>query len=271
MRRLPIAICLLLGASPSAHADTAVILGAGNVGGWTTSGYVANPNAAAETLTVATVPFPPTSVTGTGLRPVEVPPLGSAELTPFLTQEFTTYYVSQFEASPSAFPIVHASFQTTSTPVRSVDIPVVLVSRLIAANISTLTFGGIVVEKGAICVPPGVWYAPHSTLVLGNIQRTDDIPGEDLQVQLELFDSAGDLVASAPLTVPYGETALIGDVVQYVGEILPLGAGGGGCPAPVQQQLRVRRFGGSALMWGIVYTTATDGSVTASAGVNLSP
>ena len=89
-----------------------------------------------------------------------------------------------------------------------------------------------------------------------------------MRVQLELFDSDGNLVGSASLTVAYGETALIGDVVQYVGEILPLG----GCAGTlVQQQLRVRRLGGSALMWGIVYTTAPDGSVTASAGVNLSP
>jgi hypothetical protein len=267
MRRLPIAICLLLGASLSAHADTSVILGAGTVGGWTTSGYVANPNATAETLTVATIPFPPTSVTGTGLRPVDVPPLGSAFLTPFLTGEFTTYYVTQVESTPSAFPIVHASYQTTSAPVRSVDIPVVLVSRLTAANISTLNFGGILVEEGPICIPPA-GFVPHSTLVLGNVQRTDDIPGEDLPVQLELFNADGNLVGSASLTVLYGETALIGDVVQYVGEILPLSDG---CPAPVQQQLRVRRLSGGALMWGIVYTTAPDGSVTASAGVNLSP
>jgi hypothetical protein len=268
MRRLPVTICLLLCTSISAHADTAVILGAGDVGGWRTTGYVANPNATTEMLTIATVPVPPTSVTGTGLRPLVVPPLGSEFLTQYLTTEFTTYYVTQVEASPSPFPIVRASFQTRSSPVRSVDIPVVLLSRLIAANISTLNFGGILVEEGPICDPPIAGIAPHSSLVLGNVQRIEDIPGEDLPVQLELFNSDGNLVASASLTVPYGGTALIGDVVQYLGEILPLA----GCPGtPVQQQLRVRRLSGSALMWGVVYTTAADGSVTASAGVNLSP
>lgn len=251
----------LFAVGSAATADSAVIVGAGQVGAWRSTAQVANPNSSSEPLTVATVPFPCKPPRECFIGPLLVPPLGSAGLDLFIRDNFTTFYVTQDEASPPAFPIVRASLiNDTSGPARSVDIPIVLVSRLIAANISTLNFAGVVEEPPPPCAFGIPCFPPHSTLVLGNIQRTDDAAGEDLPVTLELFDSDGKLVGSASLTIPYSQTALIGDVVNYLGAG-PLGLG----------QLRVTRTGGAALMWGVLYTTAINGAVTASAGANLSP
>jgi len=197
------------------------------------------------------------------LNPVLVPPLGSASLTQLLTGEFTTYYVTQVESSPPAFPIVRARLESSTPLSRSVDIPVVTLSRLMAANISTLNFGGITSEPPPPCAFGIPCFPAHSTLVLGDIRRTDTAPIEDLPVLLELFDPTGNRVASASLTVPYGETILIGDVVAYIGGL--------GTFVGELGQLRVTRASGGALMWGIVYTISFSGTVTASAGVNLSP
>jgi hypothetical protein len=256
---------LVFGAVTTAFADSAVIVGAGEVGTWTTTGYVANPNASTDTLIVTYAPIRCQALTGCPPAFV-LGPLGSAFMVAAAFGEFGTFYVTQQESSPPPFPLVRASFATSTAPVRSVDIPVVLLSRLMSANISKLNFGGITDASPPPCAFPTVCYAPHSTLVLGNIQRDDGGPAEDLPVELDLFDPSGILVGSAPLTIPYGETALIGNVARYIGEASP-----GGGPLGFAGQLRVTRTSGNALMWGIVYTTAVDGAVTASAGVNLSP
>jgi hypothetical protein len=253
----------LLGVSSHVRADSAVIVGAGSVGSWTTAGYVANPNSSNETLTVANVPFPCAPPMACPLNPVFVPPLGSASLTQLLTGELTTYYVTQQESSPPAFPIVRARLESANPLARSVDIPVVTLSRLMAANLAALNFGGITSEPPPPCAFGIPCFPAHSTLVLGNIQRTDTAPTEDLPVLLELFDPSGNRVDSTSLTVPYGETILIGDVVAYVGGL--------GAFAGDLGQLRVTRVSGGALMWGVVYTISFAGPVTASAGVNLSP
>jgi hypothetical protein len=244
-----------------ATADSAVIVGAGQVGTWTTTAQVANPNSSIEALTIATVPFPCKPPRLCLVGPLQIPPLGSASLSNFLAGDFGTFYVTQDEPSPPAFPTVRASLiNDASGSARSVDIPIVLVSRLMAANISTLTFADVVEEPPPPCAFGIPCFPPHSTLVLGNIQRTDDAPGEDLPVTLELFDSDGARVGSSSLTIPYGQTALIGDVVTFLGTG-PLTLG----------QLRVTRVGGGALMWGVLYTTALNGTVTAGAGANFSP
>ena len=156
---------------------------------------------------------------------------------------------SQSRDESNQFPLVRARLVDQSNPARSVDIPVVLVSQLVTANLSVLTFAGATLDGSA-----------HSNLVLGNIQRTDNLPGEDLPVTLELFDSDGNRLGSASLTLTYGQTALIGDIVLYMGvDRLPLG------------QLRVTRTSGGALMWGVLYTVDSNGAVTAGAGANLSP
>lgn len=251
----------LFGIASVARADSAVIVGAGQVGAWTATAQVANPNSSTEALTIATVPFPCKPPRECLVGPTMIPPLGSASLSNFLAGDFQTFYVTQDETSPPGFPRVRASLvNDASGPARSVDIPIVLVSRLMAANIATLTFADVVEEPPPPCAFGIPCFPPHSTLVLGNIQRIDDAPGEDLPVTLDVFDSDGTRVGSASLTIPYGQTALIGDVVAYVGTG-PLGLG----------QLRITRVSGGALMWGVLYTTAINGAVTASAGANLSP
>jgi hypothetical protein len=253
-------VLVLLGAARFAHADTAVIVGAGQIGSWSAHGSVANPNFSTEALTIAPVPFPCQPPMECPLNPVILPPFGSATLDSFLSGAFQTLYVTQQESSPAAFPLIQANLRNSSPA--TVDIPVVLLSKLMSANISTLNFPGVVEEPPPPCAFPIRCYAAHSALVLASIRRTDTAPIEDLPVLLELFGSDGTRLASASLTVPYGSTVLISDVVAYVG-----GAGG---PLGVGQ-LRVTRANGGALMWGILYTQAFDGTVTASAGVNLSP
>jgi hypothetical protein len=261
-KSLAIAAAVLLGPAFCAHADTAVILGAGNVGTFTTTGYVANPNGSTEFLTVSNVPFPCSPPMECPLNPIIVPALGSASLTSSFFGQLNTFYVTQQESSPPAFPIVRASLVSATPLTRAVDIPVVTLSRLMAANISTLNFGGIASEPPPPCAFGIPCFARRSSLVLGNIQRTPTAPAEDLPVLLELFDSKGNPAGSASMTVPYGQTILIGDVGLYVGNGAFMGELG---------QLRITRVSGGALMWGIVYSTNIDGSVTASAGVNLSP
>jgi len=257
------ALAVLLGPAFCASGDTAVILGAGSIGTWTTAGYVANPNPVGEALTVANVPLPCQPPMACPLNPVFVLSRGSASLAQLLTGEFTTYYVTQVESSPPAFPIVRARLESSTPLARSVDVPVVTLSRLTVANISTLNFGRITSLPPPPCAFGIPCFPPHSTLVLGNIQRTDATPAEDLPVLLELFFPNGNLAGSASLTVPYGETILIGDIAAYVA--------GPGLFSSDLGQLRVTRQSGGALMWGIVYTISFSGTVSASAGVNLSP
>ncbi len=162
-----------------------------------------------------------------------------------------------------AFPVVQVSLneqdgcRSTNTLrilQRSVDIPVILLSKLIAANLSTLNFPRV------MTFPEGIGAAVFTNLVLGNIQRADGTPGEDLPLLLELFDTQGNLVGSTSVTLSYGETRVVGDV-SFLGR--PGFFYGG--------QLRVTRVSGKALMWGVLYTSDDELGVTASTGANLSP
>lgn len=253
-------------------ADSAVILGGGHVGSWFTAGSVANPNTSSFNLVAAGFPltFVGPCPDPCPLRTIALPPLGSNTLegdvarlgfssimTIYLTQEIppTPMRVIAREApehireTPAVFPIIRPRLVDSFNPTRSVDIPVVLISQLISANLSVLNFSGATRDGPA-----------HSNFVLGNIMRNDSQPAEDLPLSLELFDSAGNRVGSASLTLGYGETALIGDIVSALGVThVPVG------------MLRVTRTGGGALMWGILYSVDANGAVTASVGTDLSP
>lgn len=254
-------LALLFWIVSGVRADTVVIVGAPQVGSWSLSGSIQNPTSSPIGLFAG--PCPPGQFCPDLVQTVT--PLGSADLNSFVaTTGFGTVYISQAEGE--TFPLVRANlnnaldFGGSFTYYRSVDIPVVLLSRLISANLSTLNFGDVESYMltffcgfGAPCFVEG-----RSNLVLGNILRTDDKPGEDLPVTLDLFDSGGNLVDSSSLTVPYGQTVVIPVGTPYC--CLSLG------------QLRVTRTGGGALMWGILYTEyGFSGNVSASAGVNLSP
>jgi hypothetical protein len=136
-----------------------------------------------------------------------------------------------------------------------VDIPIVLLSKLMAADLSTLNFPRV------MSGPEAIGAVVFTNLVLGNIQRADGIPGEDLPLLLELFNTQGSLVGSTSLTVSYGETLVVGDVLSFLGMPGNFFVG----------QLRVTRVSGKALMWGILYTSDDEVGVTASTGANLSP
>ena len=266
-------IALLFGATHVAQADSAVILGAGHLGNWITTGFVANPNASPTDLIVAPSPLLSSGGASTCSLPAEcpfydvsLPALGSGPL-PFAFSGFKygSVYVTQTVPVPpgQAFPIVQASLSeqdacrsanTFRVLQRSVDIPVILLSKLMAANLSTLNFPRV------MTFPEAIGAAVFTNLVLGNIQRADGIAGEDLPLLLELFDFQGNLVGSTSLTLSYGETRVVGDV-SFLG--VPGFFYGG--------QLRVTRVSGRALMWGILYTSDDAVGVTASTGTNLSP
>ena len=108
--------------------------------------------------------------------------------------------------------------------------------------------------------PEAIGAVVYTNLVLGNIRRDDGIPGEDLPLLLELFDTQGNLVGSTLRTLSYGETLVVGDV-SFLG--MPGFFYGG--------HLRVTRVSGKALMWGILYTSDDEVGMTASTGTNLSP
>lgn len=232
--------------------DSAVILGGGRAGSWSTKGFVANTSGDVIGINVLPLDAPCPAVCI--LPSISLPARASASLDLVLALsgaagQFETFYVRGFHGSTDRVPAVSARFVDDSRPDRSVEIPVVLQSRLEAANLSTLSFGGVTLAGPA-----------HSSLVLGNVARISFNTDENLPVTLELFDSAGTLVASGALTIPFEGTALMGDIVSYLGAgSLSLG------------QLRVTRMGGNALMWGILYTVDQNGAVTSTPGARLSP
>jgi len=245
-----------------APPDSVAILGVGQMGSWVTSGFAANPNSSQTKVIVA--PFPnegPEIACADGVCPsydFSIPAQGLLTL-PFIftSSTFGTVYVTVTGAGPGqALPVVQASTEDQANHCRTATVPVVQVSRLIAANLWALNFPGVVLGPP----PPAGGVAPHSNLVLGNIMRPDGIPGEDLPLLLQLFDSAGNPAGSASLALSYGQTLLINDVVPFLG-------GGTGFLG----QLRVSKVSGSALMWGIVYTIDADGAVRTVTGANLSP
>jgi hypothetical protein len=185
---------------------------------------------------------------------MSVPGLGAANIDAALqawSSSLPAFYLSSVNGAQAGLPLpaLRVRFVDRSSPMRSVDVPIVLLSRLMAANVSTLDFAGVTQDRSA-----------HSNLVLGNVLKPDSINGEDLPMFLELFDSDGTLVGSSSLGLSYGETILIGDIAASLG-FRPLSLG----------HLRIIRTGGAALMWGILYTIDSNGAATASLGTNLSP
>lgn len=260
---------LVFGAAGAVRADSIVILGAGKIGNWITSGFVANANSSQTDLMVAPSPVIATLVpcSPPALCPyytVPLPALGSASLPfSFAGFDFGTVYVTQQTSAGQALPIVQASLneqdacrseRTRATLLRAAGIPVVPLSKLIAANLSTLNFPRV------MTIPEAIGASVYTNLVLGNIQRADGIAGEDLPLLLELFDLQGHLVGSTSMTLAYGETLVVGDV-SFLGTS---GSFAGG-------QLRVTRMSGHALLWGVLYTVDSEFGLTASTGVNLSP
>jgi hypothetical protein len=263
MRLTALWLTALTGADGVAHADSAVILGVGQIGNWVTTGFAANPNSSQVDLTVQGSPIAPTAVPcppGTCIYGnFSLPPQGSGMVPfPFTSSQFGTAYASQVlpPGAGTSFPIIQASLADVSGSCRAaVGTPVILLSRLIAADISRLNFPRV--PPAGQSPRPGV----GTNLVLGNIQRADGAPEEELPLLLELFDLQGKLIGSTSLTLAYGETLAFGDVLSLrnAAEIFPGG------------QLRVSRVSGHALMWGILYTVDPESGVTASTGVNLSP
>jgi len=250
-----------------ALADSVVILGAGQIGNWITSGSMTNPNSSPIDMRVTLVPC--SAIPTCTLHDFSFPALGSAVL-PFSSAgfQFGTAYVAQLNPSPGQrLPVVQASLtdqlfcQFGNDPAterhQSAEIPVVPLSKLIAADLSSLNFPNVPPYPEAADV------TLVSNLVLGNIQRDDGVTGEDLPLLLELFDPLGHLVGSTSLTLSYGETRFVGDVSSLLGGRPPALSFPG--------QLRVTRLSGKALMWGVLYTLDSNFGVAVSTGVNLSP
>lgn len=263
-RRFPILVCIAiigLETRRSAAQDTAVILGGGQVGTWSTAGFVANTSNGAIRLNV--VPFEGACIAECIPPEVHLSAYSSLSLDYMLaattdaSKTFETFYLEVFPpmgsppGSIASVPEIGARFVDQSHPGRSVDIPVILLSRLEATNPSTLSFGGVTLQRGG----PG-----RSNLVLGNVARSGTNVGEDLFVTLDLLGADGLFVGTTTLTIPYRGTVLIGDVVTRLGGgEMTLG------------QLIVERIGGNALMWGILYTVDANGAVASTPGISLSP
>jgi len=247
-----------LAARTIAAQDTAIILGAGRVGSWSTVGFVGNPGSGEVQVTIEPFsgPCPLVCVPPGAVLPAH----SSVSLESLLASDevattFATFYLTASPASgsptgaPVSVPNIGARLVDQTHPSRSVNVPVVLLSQLEAANPTALHFGGV--THGGF---------GQSNLVLGNIVRAASTNSDDLPVMIDLFDASGALLGTASLTVPYGGIALIGDVAGYISAV-PVALG----------QLRVTRASGNALMWGILYTTDPSGAITATAGMPLSP
>jgi hypothetical protein len=241
------------------YADSAVILGAGQIGSWFMSAYVSNPNASQTAVTVSPSPFfvKPVPCEPTQICPnynVPIDAQGSASLPyGFDGFQFGTLYVTPPTAD-AALPIVQASLTDEGGSCRAtVGIPVIPLSKLIAANLSMLDFPRV--------TPEGPGLGVSTNLILGNIQRNDGLPGEELPVFIQLLDSQGQVAGSTALIIPYGVTLVFGDVSAISDQpgFVPNG------------HVRVTRVSGNALLWGILYTVDPQFGVTTSTGVNLSP
>lgn len=218
---------------------------------WATDFTVANPTASPIEVYLTHDPNPPlcSPLLGcpAGVRIVNVPPNGVAsgpDPGAFYGGVTTTY---ASEPGTELVP-VSARIRRMDQPAVGVDIPAVRLSAILAANPQQLVFTGA--RQGS---------AGRSNLVLTNVQRIPPpATGGGLSVRIEAFAANGSVVGSLAYSLAYGQTLFLHEVIAQIGvDELPAGL------------LRVVKTGGDGVMWGVLYSVDSSGSVSATVGAYL--
>jgi len=153
----------------------------------------------------------------------------------------TTLYV--VPPSDSALPTVTARAVNRDRPTQTIELPVVRFSTIEALNPSVLTFPGA--RRSSVT---------HSNLFIAEVTREE---GRELSVLVEAYSPAGDRLGSAAFGLSTGRTLFLVDVLAQLG-VQALDGG----------QIRVKKTGGTGLMWGLLATVSDDGRISVSPGLN---
>jgi virginiamycin B lyase len=230
-----------------ATADHYVIVAAGRSGPWTTVLDIANPESFDQEVVVSTLGAFPSDCIFAGCFQFRQTVLVKARSTAQLTlprgpqQDFTTWYVSPPGFDP---PTVRARIVNTANPGQSADLPVLRGSTIKGLNPVVLSFAGATKSAGG----------GRSNLVLADASST---PGGTARGTIEVLDREGNLVGTTAFDLSQASSLFLGDIVGLVG--------GSGLE---NGQVRVRKTGGTALLWGVLATARDDGSLSISTGLN---
>lgn len=251
-------IASLLGASSPVAGQTApenlLILGAGRAGDWVTEYSFANSKPAPMLLTVSydisdftvcTIPRFPFDCTTIIARP-EVPANGS------LTLEHPVFGLNRSISGLSGTYIrapdltaltVRARVKNLATS-QSVDLPVIPLSRVTTAALSTLVFPGATRSATS-----------HSNLALATYYTgCSEIR---VGLKIEVYSADGTVLGEKEMLLVVGERFFLVDVVGLAG----VSALEGG-------HIRVTRQSGCGDLWGIMPSLLADGSLSVSVGAH---
>ena len=229
-------------------SDTLVFAGTIQAGPWQTQFLVGNRTTVPTEVYLGgdpTVPGACPPITGCpGTRLLEVPANGLRTTTDPGVGVGTTYVSTTTSVE---VPAVGARIGKLDAPAESVDVPLVRLSTIVAANPTQLTFAGV--RQGR---------AGRSNLVLANVRRSPapTFRGNDITAQIDAFAADGSPLGSVVVTLVYGQTIFLGQVLSQVGVTeLPNGI------------LRVTKISGDGILWGVLYSVDAGGGLTAAMGV----
>jgi virginiamycin B lyase len=228
--------------------DTAVVLAAQNVGGWTTEFDFANVEDQAVTLFGFPAALPQTAcgICSPELR-LSIPPRGSGKATASqITFGFGALFFRSLE--DGILPSVKARLVNAASPSKTIDIPTIRLSTVAALDPAVLVFPSALRTRGG----------GHSNLLISEISARAylrfPIP-QDVQVLVEGFSAAGQSVGSLNATVPGYDSLYLVDVLGKLG-VDELSGG----------SIRLTRVGGRGIMWGYLITVTDDGAIGVSLG-----
>lgn len=239
-----------IGFAPAAlRADSLIIAGGGFAGPWDTEIEMANTLADPIDVTLSIrglplgAPCPPActgstyTVPGHGMRRVLASDfIGELYIGPQMIRVET-------DAGVPA-PVVHARSVSQFSAAQFAELPVIRESSLEALDPAVLVLPGASRRSGV-----------HSNLIIesiGGLLTTE--------VQLELFDSDGQLLGSGRIAVTGESTFHATTVVDVVGVL--------GVSELDSGQLRVTKRSGDGFLWGVLATVVGEGSLKVSLGAN---
>lgn len=225
-----------------AQGDSIVTIG-GNLGNWGIEALVSNPSA--EAVAYGYVHWPQGCPGECFPFRFQVPSYGTTYVNIGGEDFLSTGYITIPTGAPA--PSVRARAVNATDPNNTNDIPVARLSSLVISAPSSLSFPGV--RKSA---------TTQSNLFLTALSLPDLSWGSSVSGMVEVRDSTGNLLASAPFSVdPGGEVLVVEDV-----------AGTLGIDSLDQGQVRVVRTSTDGYVWGLLATTNTNGSTSISVGAS---
>ena len=142
-------------------------------------------------------------------------------------------------------PSVLARAHAPSVPGLSVDLPVFRVATLLELDPQELVFPGA--RRGA---------SGRSNLLVANVADPNNFVGDSVDLEIRVFAENGNLLAQGDVSLDYGNTKFITDVLGSLG-VSELDNG----------ELTLTRIGGQGSFWGVMPISRADGSLSISLGL----